>query len=88
VRSDEFLRLSTRRPFEPFRVYLSTGQKYEIRHPEMAMVERSIVGVHMPAVGAPVPLPERKLFIVLLHIVRGEFIQAGTSPTTNGGAAS
>jgi hypothetical protein len=31
----------SRRPFEPFRVRLSSGDAYEVRHPEMALLLRN-----------------------------------------------
>ena len=31
------------RPFQPFRLVMSSGQSYEVRHPEMAMLTRSDV---------------------------------------------
>lgn len=43
-----FRDLLTRRPFRPFRLVMSSGQAYEVRHPEMAMLTRSdlLVGVN------------------------------------------
>ena len=34
-----------RRPFEPVRLHISSGQAVDIKHPEMAMVSRSLVAV-------------------------------------------
>jgi len=36
-----FRDLLAARPFQPFRVVMSSGEKYEIRHPEMAILTRS-----------------------------------------------
>ena len=35
------------KPFRPFRLVMSSGQSYEVRHPEMAMLTRSdmLVGI-------------------------------------------
>jgi hypothetical protein len=51
-----FRELLTQRPFKPFRLVMSSGQTYEVRHPEMAMLTRTdiLVGVgesddHIPA---------------------------------------
>jgi len=35
------------RPFRPFRVVMSSGQSYEVRHPEMAFVTKTdlVVGI-------------------------------------------
>jgi hypothetical protein len=42
-----FRELLTARPFKPFRVVMSSGQAYEVRHPEMAFLTRSdlLVGI-------------------------------------------
>jgi hypothetical protein len=51
-----FRELLTHRPFKPFRLVMSSGQVYEVRHPEMAMLTRTdiLVGIgdsddHIPA---------------------------------------
>jgi hypothetical protein len=36
-----FRELLARRPFKPFRLVMSSGQTYEVRHPEVAMLTRS-----------------------------------------------
>jgi hypothetical protein len=33
--------LLSARPFQPFRLVMSSGQSYEVRHPEMAMLTRT-----------------------------------------------
>ena len=42
-----FRDMLAQRPFKPFRLVMSSGQTYEVRHPEMAMLTRSdiLVGV-------------------------------------------
>lgn len=39
--------LLTRQPFRPFRLVMSSGQTYDVRHPEMALLTRTdiLVGV-------------------------------------------
>jgi hypothetical protein len=37
----DFKSLLEVRPFEPFRVVMSSGQAYEVRHPEMAKLLRT-----------------------------------------------
>ena len=36
-----FRDLLARRPFQPFRLVMSSGHVYEVRHPEMAMLTRT-----------------------------------------------
>jgi len=58
-----------RQPFEPFEVHLSSGETYEIRHPEFGMLLRSklLIG-----------LPESDRFVVcsLLHVTSVKPVQA------------
>jgi hypothetical protein len=44
-----FRELLTQRPFKPFRIVMSSGEAYEVRHPEMAMLTRSdlLVGINV-----------------------------------------
>ena len=55
-----------RRPFQPVKVILSSGQSYEIRHPEMALLTRTslLVGVDPSEDGIPA---EFKI-LSLLHV--------------------
>lgn len=50
-----FRELLTQRPFKPFRLVMSSGQAYEVRHPEMAMLTRSdlLVGIDETDEGVP-----------------------------------
>jgi hypothetical protein len=61
-----FLEMLDRRPFGPVRLVLSSGQSYEIRHPEMALLTRTdlLVGVDIGEDGVPA---EFKV-LSLLHV--------------------
>ncbi len=50
-----FRDLLTQRPFKPFRVVMSSGQSYDVRHPEMAFLTRSdlLVGIDDADDGVP-----------------------------------
>lgn len=50
-----FRQLLTQRPFRPFRLIMSSGEAYEVRHPEMAMLTRTdiLVGINETAEGVP-----------------------------------
>ncbi len=55
-----------RRPFQPVRLTLSSGQSYEIRHPEMAMLTRTSILIGTDAAEDGVPA-EFKI-VSLLHV--------------------
>jgi hypothetical protein len=50
-----FQELLSQRPFRPFRLVMSSGQTYDVRHPEMAMLTRNdiLVGVDQADDGVP-----------------------------------
>jgi hypothetical protein len=50
-----FRELLARRPFKPFRLVMSSGQTYDVRHPEMALLTRSdlLVGIDETEDGVP-----------------------------------
>ena len=67
--SHEDLQAAARRqPFEPFRVTLTTGEAYDIRHPDLIMVGRrsAIIGI---ARNAEATVYDRTVKVDLLHIV-------------------
>lgn len=61
-----FRDLLAERPFRPFRLIMSSGQIYEVRHPEMAMLTQSdlLVGVNESEEGVPASFR----FCALLHV--------------------
>jgi hypothetical protein len=50
-----FRKLLSDRPFKPFRLVMSSGKTYDVRHPEMAMLTRTdiLVGVDIADDGVP-----------------------------------
>ena len=47
-----FRDLLAARPFKPFRLVMSSGQSYEVRHPEMAWLTRTSILVGIDGVPA------------------------------------
>lgn len=77
-----FRDLLKQQPFRPFRVVMSSGQSYEVRHPEMAFLTRTsiLVGIDEADDGVPA---EFKM-CSLLHVTAVEPLSAsptGPSPT-------
>jgi hypothetical protein len=62
-----------RRPFEPFRIVLSSGDFYEVRHPENALLLRGGIYVAQHDNG---DLPERAVYFSLSHIAAVETVAA------------
>ena len=62
----------TRHPFEPMRVKTSSGEVFEIRHPEMASLTRSaLVIVHPDADGSP---SDKVEYVSYLHVASVETV--------------
>lgn len=61
--------LLQQRPFEPFRITMSNGLSYEIRHPEMAWLTTTNLLV---ATETEEGLPSRFRICALLHIASAE----------------
>ncbi len=61
-----FRELMAQRPFKPFRLVMSSGQAYEVRHPEMAFLTRTsiLVGMDIGDDG----LPAEFKICSLLHV--------------------
>jgi len=83
----EELRETLRRsPFEPFRLVMTHGTAYDIRHPDLLMVGRRslIVGL----TGDPAQtFFERSVRVDLLHVIRLEPLESVPPPSSNGPAS-
>jgi hypothetical protein len=65
MRRDDLARYLKRLPFQPFRLFLSTGAFVDIRQPEMATLSPSTITLGLPIEGDR----QRFLEIALIHIV-------------------
>jgi hypothetical protein len=75
---DELFAAVRRRPFVPFRLHVSDGSSYDIRHPDMILVTRRSAILALP--GDPDQVPERSTTVALVHVTRLEEIDAATKP--------
>lgn len=80
----DILQALDKRPFEPFRIQVSDGSTYEVRHPELVMVGLGSLVIGVPAKGQP-RLYERYETIALSHVVKLLPLEAA-SPTGGNGA--
>ena len=80
----DLIALLLRRPFQTFRLFLSTGIVHEIRHPELVLVGGSTVTIQFPEKTLPVPVAKSEWIVSLLHIVQVEVVPSpGPNPLTN-----
>jgi hypothetical protein len=69
--------LLAQRPFRPFRLVMSSGNTYEVRHPEMALLTRTdlLVGVGETDEGVPAEFR----ICSLLHVAAIEPLSRATT---------
>jgi hypothetical protein len=77
MRPEDIRGFLQRRPFQPFRLTLTDGRTYDVRHPELAMVGRSTVAIGVPAPNDPDPVYDRLVTVSLLHVMQLEPCEAG-----------
>ena len=70
MNAEQVLEHLRKQPFEPFRIFMSDGSSYEVRHPELAMVRRREVVIALPQL--PDKVAERFAYCDPLHITRIE----------------
>lgn len=70
-------------PFEPFRIVLTDGQGYDIRHPDLLLVGKRSAIVGLAGDGGA-PFYDRTVKVDLLHISRIEPLAATPKRKSNG----
>jgi hypothetical protein len=76
MRPEEIRTLLRRQPFTPFRIYVSDGGVFEVKHPEMAMLTQREILVAVPQGNDAAQIPSGHQIIALLHVTRLEPINA------------
>jgi hypothetical protein len=73
-------------PFRPFRVVITTGQTFDVRHPDLIMVGRRsvVLGITNDPAGAAY---DRTYQVDLLHVVGVEELPVPSAPSGSGSAS-
>jgi len=79
MRPEDILHWLRERPFRPFRLTLSNGVTYEVRHPDLVLVGRSALTIGTPVAGAAFPIYDRLDSVALVHINQIEPLPSGPS---------
>jgi len=66
-------------PFQPFRVTLTDGRAYEVRHPELVAVGRSSLFIGFPRPDDPEPVYDHYVVVSLLHVMQLQPVDGGES---------
>jgi len=75
MKPEEIRELQHRQPFIPFRIHLSNGRHFDIRHPDFVWVLKTRVEIGL-ADDPNSSTPDRAEFVSLLHVVSVEELQA------------
>ncbi|MCY3020000.1 MAG: hypothetical protein NTW87_13355 [Planctomycetota bacterium] len=73
MRPEELRELLDTRPFVRFRIHLSDGHHYDIRHPELALLTRSTLHIGVARRGSLIA--DEVIRVSLLHIVRVDSVE-------------
>src|SRR5207245_41092 len=73
--SSAIKRLLTKRPFEPFQVVMSSGERYAIKHPEMALLTKRTLYIGIGDLADGIPADAE--FCSLLHVTAVEPLRNG-----------
>lgn len=85
MRPAEIERQLRQRPFVPFRLCMSDGAAYDVRHPEMLIVSRTVLALAVYERDARVP--EGVVFCDPVHIIRIEPTDGRAKPRRRKGKA-
>jgi len=73
MRPQDLLEFTRKQPFAAFRIHVTDGQAYEIRHPDQVIVLRSRVVI---GVGGKNGVAEHVAHVSLIHIARIEELES------------
>lgn len=79
---EKILELLQTRPFQPFRIELSSGAVHVIRHPDQVMVFENLLFVGVPRPDVPGPEYADVAIVSLFHVTKLEMLQSAASPNT------
>ena len=80
----EELRDALRQPFRPFRLVMTDGMGYEIRHPDLLWIGKRSAMVGLTGYPGQT-LYERSVYVDLLHVIRLEPLEVLTSSSPQNG---
>ena len=69
---NDLAKRAKQRPFVPFRLVLTEGTAYDVRHPEQIMLARDSVVIGVPGQAGKEDFFETTVLVDLFHIVRLE----------------
>jgi len=84
MRVEDIRQLTRAQPFKPFRVFLSNGESFDIRHPDLILATLGSVHIAAPSPDSTPEDPGSVRIVSLYHIQKIEFLPA--TPAAQAGA--
>ncbi len=81
MRSKDLLEHLRRRPFRRFRLVLTDGRAFEVRHPELVMVGTSTLTIALVQPRDPEPMHDRQVTVPLVEVLRVEPAESSPAPS-------
>ena len=79
MRPEDIRQFLRQEPFRPFRLTLTDGRTYDIRHPELVAIGRSSLFIGFPRQDDPEPVYDDYLIVSLLHIMQAQPVDTAES---------
>jgi len=76
MRPEDLRQFLGQEPFRPFRVTLTDGREYEIRHPELVALGRSSLFIGFPRPDDPLPVYDHYEVVSLSHVVHAQRVDS------------
>lgn len=87
MRREAIRELTRTTPFPPFRVFISTGETFDVHHPDMIMATTGAVHIGIPLPGGPSDAADRVRIVSLYHIQKIESLPTPAPPAGTNGAS-
>jgi len=78
--ADPLLQVLRHKPFRPFRLYVSDGSTYVIRHADLVWVAPDYAIIGVPSASAAPAQIERHEIVDLFHVTRLEPLETAAAP--------
>lgn len=86
MRLEDIRSLTRKQPFEPFRVFLSNGQTFDIFHPDMIVASPGAAYIAVPPPAGAPDATDRVVIVSLYHIQKIEHLPTPATPAGTNGA--
>ncbi|MBX9580927.1 MAG: hypothetical protein K2X87_11515 [Gemmataceae bacterium] len=84
MRHTDILALTRVVPFRPFRLLVTTGETFDITHPDMIIPTLGVAHIAVPTATDDPDAPNRIKIVSLVHIQTAEYLSSPAAPPPAG----